>query len=463
MVNPTPAAVPIPGNRGRHNLQPLEHNVKTYDLNTRPDGNPYKIATPDAAPPPAADIPAPETTPSANETPERYATGSATYCPEDNKLRLYVGRVPRAEYEALRAEGWTSTPKQDCNFVATWTPERHDTALRYAGGIIEDEDMGPAERAADRAERFAGYRDNRTADAHASADTYHAGPSVHGYQDKGRAIRAADRHDRHADRALDAWSKAEYWTRRTEGVISHALHASTPAVRMGRIKTLEAEARKNAANTAEITKRWKLWQRVAASTDPDHQNKLARQVNNYFYDWKNDYQHPRKERKASLYDLFNDADPITGAEAAALYLAAHTDPTSEAWNDTRPARWAQHYALRLAYENQMLAAQGGRAAFVEMEPGGFLGTRQIQKVNKSPATGRVVSVQVWGTWTGYTRESGYTQSATKPALVTIKTERLPANAYRPPTDEERAAFQAARKAEKAARKTAKKATAGARQ
>lgn len=37
---------------------------------------------------------------------------SATYCPEDDKLRLYVGRVPRPEYEALRAEGWTSTPKQ---------------------------------------------------------------------------------------------------------------------------------------------------------------------------------------------------------------------------------------------------------------------------------------------------------------------------------------------------------------
>lgn len=36
----------------------------------------------------------------------------ATYSPEDNKLRLYVGRVPRAEYEALRADGWTSTPKQ---------------------------------------------------------------------------------------------------------------------------------------------------------------------------------------------------------------------------------------------------------------------------------------------------------------------------------------------------------------
>lgn len=63
--------------------------------------------------------------------PDKIQTGSATYCPEDNKLRLYVGRVPRPEYDALRAEGWISTPKQECQFVAHWTPARRDTALAY--------------------------------------------------------------------------------------------------------------------------------------------------------------------------------------------------------------------------------------------------------------------------------------------------------------------------------------------
>lgn len=76
----------------------------------------------------------------------------ATYCPEDNKLRLYVGRVPREEYLALKAEGWTSTPKQTCNFVATWSPRRRDTCLAYAE-LIGDEDQPAADRAADRAER----------------------------------------------------------------------------------------------------------------------------------------------------------------------------------------------------------------------------------------------------------------------------------------------------------------------
>jgi hypothetical protein len=64
---------------------------------------------------------------------------SATYCPEDNKLRLYVGRVPRDEYETLRAAGFKSTPKQDCDFVAIWTPEREDIARDY---LENGEDTG---------------------------------------------------------------------------------------------------------------------------------------------------------------------------------------------------------------------------------------------------------------------------------------------------------------------------------
>lgn len=199
---------------------------------------------------------------------------SATYSPEDNKLRLYVGRVPRDEYEKLRAEGWTSTPKQNCNFVATWTPTRRDTALEYAG-IIEDEDMGPDERAADRAERFGGYRDKRTDEATGHADRYDAGPSAHGYQSASRAERSAARHDRIAGRAVDSWSKAEYWVQRTAGVISHALYVSSPSVRMGRIKTLEAELRKARASITQSQKRYDTWQKIANEPDAAKQAKFA--------------------------------------------------------------------------------------------------------------------------------------------------------------------------------------------
>ncbi len=293
-----------------------------------------------------------------------------TYSPEDNKLRLYVGRVPRDEYLKLRAEGWVALHKQretgGGDFAATWTPQRRDTAFEYAE-IIEDEDKGPAERAADRAERFSGYRDKRTDEATGHADKYDSGPQAHGFQSQVRAERSARRHDRIADRSCDAWSKAEYWQQRTAGVIGHALYKSTPGVRMGRIKVLEAELRR-------------------MELSPEH--------------------YPN---------------------------------------------WIPHTKLRLAYENQMLEAQGGRAAHVEMICGGFIGDRQIFKVNKSPATGRVVSVLVKGS-----KISGWTYKAQDVpgadySLHQIETERLPADAYRAPTDEELTAFTAARKAEKSAK------------
>lgn len=312
-------------------------------------------------------------------TEQSERTGCATYCPEDNKLRLYVGRVPRDEYLKLRAEGWTSTPKQDCDFVATWTPSRLDTCLEYAE-LIEDEDQGLEDRAADRAERFGEYRDKRTSEATGHADRYDVGPAVHGFQSAARGEGAARRHDRIADRSCDAWSNAEYWQRRTAGVIGNALYKSTPGVRMGRIKTIETELR-------GLLSRWNC---------------------------------PREQ--------------ITQQSAL---------------------DWIAHLELRLAYENQMLEAQGGRAAHVEMVPGGFIGQRQIQKVNKSHVTGRVVSVLVRDNHASSVNRWGnpWPDGVAKILSHTIETERLPVNAYRAPTAEELAAFEIAKKARKAAAPT----------
>lgn len=276
--------------------------------------------------------------------------GEATYCPEDNKLRLYVGRVPREDYLRLRDMGWTATPKQrengGCDFVATWSVERRALCLEWCG-VIGDEDQSPAERAADRAERFAGYREKRLSEATGHADRYDAGPSAHGYQSQARAERAAARHDRIATHAVDAWSKAEYWTQRTAGVISHALYKSRPDVRMGRIKELEAELRRYSNSTG-------------------------------------------------------------------LY--------------------AEHLKMRLAYENQMLEAQGGRAGVVEMVPGGRLGNHLIVKVCKSNVTGRVVSVWVKGEkirgWTYRAKDV----SGADYSLHQIETERLSATAYTAPDE-----------------------------
>ena len=165
---------------------------------------------------------------------------TATYCPEDNKLRLYVGRVPRDEYLALKKEGWTSTPKQDCDFVASWEISRENTALSYAGFIL-DEDQSPTDRAADRAERFSIYREKRREEAHTLADNYESKPDAYGYQSQEKAERAAARRDKLGAKSYNQWEKAEYWQTRTAGVISNAMYKLKPSVRMGRIKIIERD------------------------------------------------------------------------------------------------------------------------------------------------------------------------------------------------------------------------------
>ncbi len=367
---------------------------------------------------------------------------TATYCPEDNKLRLYVGRVPRPEYDALRTEGWTATPKQGCDFVATWSPARVARCLQYAD-LIEDEDQGPEDRAADRAERFSEYRDKRSGEAHGHADRYDSGPSAHGFQSQARADRAVSRHDRIGTRAVDAWSKAEYWQRRTAGVIGHALHVSTPAVRMGRIKELETDIRRAEKSRNEYTACFERWKACADMTDTEEQTKRALSL---AYLEHGDYTHPRTGKRTYLFahtKAEESPDPLNGAELCALWLSRHSELGEE-------GEWLTHYRLRLAYELQMLEAQGGRAAHVEMEIGGWLGERQIYKVNKSSATGRVVSVYVRTLTHGLDRYGNEDPKAPKFRYAKIETERLPADAYTPPTDEERAKFLDEIKSEKAA-------------
>lgn len=404
--------------------------------------------------------------------------GTVSYCPEDDKIRLYVGRVPRDEYERLRAAGFVSTPKQDCDFVAVWTPDREDIAREYLDDDedIGDEDYSPEERAADKSERFEGYRDKRATEACASADAFESGPTAFGHQNQRRAERQAFRHDRKRVYAVSQWSKAEYWHARTASVIAHALHKSSASVRRGRILTLEAEQRKLLSSIQAHADEYARWQKVL--TLPGADQPVVRAAEGFYgidkdqtqpaprfaYALANrchgdSFQHPRSERTASLYSLMTDEhDPITATEAATLWLAEAREPGDP---QSRSARWAKHLELRLQYENAMLENEGGMAGEAEMEVGGWIctskrtgsvftdvasGWKQIHGLNRSPATKRVTSVKVMGL-------VGYRDP--KPGLVSVSVERLGENCYRPPTDEERAAFAAATKERKAAAKANK--------
>jgi hypothetical protein len=403
----------------------------------------------------------------------------ATYCPEDDKLRLYVGRVPRDQYEALRAEGWTSTPKQDCDFAAVWTVDRENTALSFAG-VIGDEDQSPQDRAADRAERFAGYRDKRTMEAGGHADRYDAGPSAHGYQSQARADRAAARHDRIADRAVNAWDKADYWTSRTAGVISHALYRSRPDVRMGRIKVIESDLRRASKGFEDAAEHHRTVAAIAADPDGAAMDLVRRYYNaadlapeeleNVRDKASNDLisvicghgkvRNPLNPEAPAAYPFEHrrEANPPTVSDYAKQWLAAHAAPETDAWQMTGTARYIRHLQHRIAYENQMLEAQGGREAFTEMEAGGMLGTYLVVRVYKSPATGRVTSVDLLRKDKPTEREWGAKRiPGTDFYLCRIDTERLPAGTYAAPTDESRAELAALDAAKKEQRKGAAKA------
>ena len=388
----------------------------------------------------------------------------ATYSPEDNKLRLYAAeRLDADTYAQVKAAGFRWAPKQELFVAPSWSPAREDLLIELCGEI-GDENTSAADRSADRAERFSGYREKRRHEAHGHADSYDSGPGVFGHQNRQRAERQARRHDRHRSHAVNQWAKAEYWQQRTEGVISTALYKMRPSVRRGRVLKIEAEQRKHTKTITEATETWQAWQQVLTLDGIDTPGviirdgwntditqsaagfRLAYTLANSGRCWRHDYQHPRDSERqpTSLFTLLTDeADPITPAEAAAMWLDG-MPADGPAAEGSYSARWAAHYDLRLTYERAMLANEGGTAAEADIEPGGFFGNHQVIRVHKSPKTKRITSIGVWGPHQWRTNADGTSEMG----VQNVNIERFPENAYRAPTDEERAAFKAEQKAKK---------------
>ena len=131
------------------------------------------------------------------ETVDPFPLGDATYCPEDNKLRFYsYDRFSDEIKNQIKEAGFRWAPKQLLWVAPGWTPEREDLLIELCGEI-GDEDYSPLERAADRAERFEGYRGRRAEEAGESADRFKDGPQAFGHENAAKAERAARRHDRH--------------------------------------------------------------------------------------------------------------------------------------------------------------------------------------------------------------------------------------------------------------------------
>ncbi len=288
---------------------------------------------------------------------------TATYSPEDDKLRLSAStRLDPDTYARVDAAGFRWAPKQGV-FYAVWTPGREDLALELAGEV-EDEDSTLIDRAEDRADRFEGYRDRRMQDAEhakeavaAIADHIPLGqPILVGHHSERRARRDAERIENGMRRAVQLWRTSEYWQQRAQAAIRHAKYKERPDVRARRIKGLEAEQRKVQRERSQAERFLQLWDGLESLKRKDGAEtsieERARFVANicpltvappHWSAW--DVLRPEDERYANCPSM---TVPEIQEIARRVYpeRMAHCD------------RWLEHLVNRLEYERAMLDKSG---------------------------------------------------------------------------------------------------------
>lgn len=296
---------------------------------------------------------------------------TATYSPEDNKLRLSAAsRLDSETYARVKAAGFKWAPKQEIFVAPMWTPTREDLLLELAGEI-EDEDKSLVERAEERAERFEQYSENRAADAERAHDAVSAiadniplgQPILVGHHSEKRARKDAEKIENGMRKAVKMWQQSKYWTDRAAGAIRHAKYKERPDVRHRRIKGIEADLRKTQREIEETERMLTNWRHVAGMEDPTVRNRAALAVANtsgYMYFCFPLDKYPRKEGVSTyegdmgLWSALHD-EIIDGAQAAELALPVYERRLPNL------QRWVEHYENRIAYERAMLAEDGGTA------------------------------------------------------------------------------------------------------
>jgi len=286
---------------------------------------------------------------------------TATYSPDDNKLRLYASsRLDAETYARVKAAGFKWAPKQDLFVAPMWTPGREDLLIELAGEI-EDEDKSLVERQEERAERFDGYYDNRTKDAEqarkavsAIADNIPFGqPILVGHHSERHARKDAERIENGMRKAVKMWETAKYWQSRAAGALAHAKYKELPAVRARRIKTIEADQRKMQRYRDNAARCLDFWSR------PDHTIEQATA-------WAavHSFDMPRKEGDRPDFNQCPTAHTALTGEYPSLYAPRTLEEVISHAKRTYPAimarcdRWLAHYANRLEYEKAMLDEQG---------------------------------------------------------------------------------------------------------
>lgn len=296
---------------------------------------------------------------------------TATYSPEDNKLRLYAtSRLDQETYARVKAAGFIWAPRQQLFVAPMWTPRREDLLLELCDEI-GDEDTSLVERAEQRSERFNEYSDHRNEDAAAAqkavaaiADNIPFGqPILIGHHSERRHRKAIEHIDNGMRRAVKMWDTAKYWTDRADAAVRHAKYKERPDVRARRIKGLEADKRKQERYQQEAELWLKLWTECANEQDKELQASIALRVAGMC-----NLHLPRKEgdredfsHRPTAYDALQNNYPNLYAPRSVdeiVTVALATYPRAIAHH----GRWLAHYQNRIAYERAMLAESGGAAA-----------------------------------------------------------------------------------------------------
>ena len=345
---------------------------------------------------------------------------TATYSPDDNKLRLYpASRLDAETYARVKAAGFKWAPKQELFVAPAWTPSREDLLIDLCGEI-DDEDKSLVERQEERAERFETYSEKRLDDANRAreavsqiADNIPLGqPILIGHHSEKHARRDAEKIENGMRKAVKLWETSKYWTDRAAGALAHAQYKELPAVRHRRIKGIEADLRKAKKSREESERLAAAWSKVTT-----HEQAFALAGREYVYVDNSDGHHwtaydvlrPAEERYQACPSM--DFEQVKQAVASSCARSiAHCD------------RWIAHYENRLAYENAMLNEQGGiKADAFKLEIGGQVLNKwgdwsTILRLNKD-TTGRINSVS--------------TNNPKYPRVVDVETIKD----YRPPTKE----------------------------
>ena len=358
---------------------------------------------------------------------------TATYSPEDNKLRLYTNtdeRLPESLYSQVRSHGFIWAPRQELFVTPAWTPEREDLLIELCGQI-DDEDKSLVERAEERAERFEQYSERSKSEAQhahnavsAITDSIPLGqPIIVGHHSEKRARRDADKITNGMTRAAQLWDTAAYWKSRAAGAIRHAKYKERPAVRYRRIKTLETDKRREERNQAEAEKFLRLWQRDDVPLTQERALGIANHDHISFCFTKDKYPKSNYEGSQSIWGAL-DNGVITPEQARELSVPVHLRQIAHA------LRWIAHITNRIEYERAMLDEQGGlKAAKFDIQPGGMVllpGGEWVTVIRVNKSGSHVTSV------------------TTNARFVRVrKIEEI--QDYRPPTEERANAVKAATK------------------